>query len=694
MSADGARPAAEVPSREEPWRAQSLPVPLARLVGRGTELAQIEELVQAGVRLLTLTGPGGTGKTRLALAAARAVGAVFSDGVFFVSLAGTSSPEQMWSAIADAVGVQPELEVPNTVLRQLADRRAMLVLDNLEHLPHAGDTVRALLDGADSLVVLATSRRRLRLMAERELAVPPLPPESARELFVSRAQAVRPGFDPPADDADLALVCERLDGLPLALELAASRIRLLSLPALRSRLESSLELSGNDIDRPARQHTLRATMSWSHDLLDPAQQRAFRRMAVFAGGCDLEAAEAVLVDGEDPRDPLELVESLLDSSLVRTVDGPAGEPRIWMLQTIREFAGERLTAAGERDAICRRHSEHFAALAERAAPELRGPDQRRWRRRVEAEQANVAQALAWATGSDEDLPLAVRIAGALAWFWYGHGHATEGRQWLERIVAQSHGADDAELADVLHGLGVLLLQQDATEQAIPVLEQALAVWQRRGDRSKQARELNSLGVAHRTAGHTSRAQALLERSTALARTLGDRRRLATGLSNLALVHTDAAEPEVAVGMLEESLALDRVLDDGWGAAVDVGNLAIALVLAGSPDRALELLRSVSADVVELGDTELVADSLERFAAVWAALGLASRAARLVGAPEQIRDEAAMPLVAVDAGLLDRCTRAARAQLGEPGWAAANVAGRSLTSADAMAEAVSAAPSPQ
>ncbi|MDX1530072.1 MAG: protein kinase, partial [Rhodothermales bacterium] len=432
-----------------PARASSaLPAPLTSFVGREVEVERLGRLLEAA-RLVTLTGPAGTGKTRLAVEAARRIEHGFADGAAFVPLAPVRDPALVPSALAQALGVEASgPALPDALADALRGCELLLVLDNFEQVTAAAPAVGALLGACPRLRVLATSRVPLRLSGEREAPVPPLAvpePEAtpdpdgllahaAVRLFVERAQAVDPAFAlTPENAAAVAALCARLDGLPLAIELAAARTKLFAPAALLARLGHRLDLLANRMhDRPARHHTLRQALAWSYDLLGPEEQRLYRRLGVFRGGCTIEAAEAVAgLDGAD--DVLDGLAALVDHSLLRTTTGADGEPRFEMLETVRTFALERLAEAGERAEAQGAHAHHVLDLAERAAPELTGAEQGTWLDRLDAEHDNLRAALD-AAEADGDTGLGLRLGTALWRFWLVRGHLAEGRRRLERLL--------------------------------------------------------------------------------------------------------------------------------------------------------------------------------------------------------------------------------------------------------------------
>jgi predicted ATPase/class 3 adenylate cyclase len=685
----------------------SLPEPPTPFIARAGELQDVRDLLAgpATVRLVTVTGPGGVGKSRLALAAARAVGDKFPDGVYFVPLAPVTEAAVMWTTIAETLGVTGEGRSPPAFFERIAHREALLVLDNLEQLPAAGEVVAELIRVAPRITVLATSRRPLHVPGEHEYPVRPLPvrqrqppdgpPGGAVELFVEYAQMARPDFRLTAENTgDVVAICDRLDGLPLALELAAARIRLLSPHALLGRLDRSLEFEAGSAGRPERQRSLRDTVAWSYQLLDDEMQAFFRRLAVFSGGADLEAVAMVAADGADALDG---VAELADAGLLTVRDGRDGEPRVGMLQTVRVFALDRLADAGEFDAARSAHASCYAATAEAVTPQLRGPRPLPARDRLETELENVRFALGWCLEPVPDgLPprdrvtIGLRLCRAMSWFWYAFGYTDEGRRWQRRAVDAASVEGGPELATALHGLAVLLLQQGETAKGRDALTACLEIWRRQGDLSRVAIELSSLGVALWTAGDLEAGRKMLRESIEIAVQIGDEGRQSTALSNLGMVEVWAGNAQQAIDLLAQAQAIDERLGDVWGCAIIQSNLAGAMLRDGRPDDAYASLAGQAAGIAGLGDIELTIEIIELFAAIFAQRDEAGRAARLLGTAEALREQAGMPIRGPDAELLEEYVAAARDAVSAPEWDQQRRAGRARSAEAALADALGAA----
>jgi predicted ATPase/class 3 adenylate cyclase len=489
--------APELPSEFAPLRTldayrNNLPLQPTPLVGREKEVSEVCALLRRDeTRLLTLTGAGGIGKTRLALQAAADLLENFPDGTFFAPLATLSEAELFFSAVAETLGVKETGELPldERLKDYLSERRLLLMLDNFEQVLEAASAVTELLVRAPGLKVLATSRTPLRLYGEHVFPVPPLsmpdlkrPPPLERltqyeavGLFVERARALQPNFEVTNESAPaVAEICVRLDGLPLAIELAAARITMLPPKAMLQRLTSRLKLlTGGARDLPERQRTLRGTIEWSHALLDEGEQLLFARLAVFSGGRTLEAMEAICdAEGDLPVEVFEGVSSLLDKSLLRQEEGPNGEPRFVMLETVHEFAREKLRQSAEAEEIRRTHAEYFLTLAEEANPQLRGPNQLQWLERLEAEHDNMRAALSWALERNE-VEVALKLGGALSGFWLLRDYHSEGRRWLEEALTMDGRGSPGSRAMALAGAGWLAKDQGDLDRAKEACEEGL-----------------------------------------------------------------------------------------------------------------------------------------------------------------------------------------------------------------------------
>ena len=697
--------------------AVNLPSYSSELVGRERETAELVELIcERGARLVTLIGPGGTGKTRLAVTVAGTQQTEFPGGVFFVALHMVDRAALIWDGIAEAVGAPTDDEdVPPSerALRFLVGRRALLVLDNLEQVADADVVASRLLNEAPGVSVLATSRRPLHLVDEHQYPVTTLPvpawrpgqsPEAARigavELFEQRARMVRPGFELTANNvADVVTLCSRLDGLPLAIELAAARARLLSPKALLERLDSWLGSGLDAVDRAERQRTLASTISWSYDLLDEPDRLVFRRLGVFSSRVGLDAVEQVVgVGRDDPRDPLDVVAHLVDVSLLEIVEGPDGEPMVFMLETIRRFARDLLEASGASDAVRLRHAQWLERVTADIVDTLRSPRQMTAHDRMEAVKDDVRAALDW-TLSPEVAPGDPRRACGFALlthmdtYWYRFGYIAEGRGWHERamrLIDSGSPMDDPGIVDALHGHGLLAVQRNDPTIGAASLRRALEMARRIGDLDREARESNSLGLALRAGGDDAAGRELILRSIELARQIGNRQREATALSNVVLIHMDAEDYDRAVVAAKEATEVDRALNDPWGVAINQLNLTTALLHAEGPGPARALVEEIAQDVLALDDVELSIDMVETIAAIAASAGDAELAASLVGAADAKREGVGMPRVMTDDALLERLVGPARATAGPTRWEGAYRRGRSDSIEEAVARATSVA----
>jgi predicted ATPase len=567
----------------------------------------------------------------------------------------------------------------------LAGRRTLILFDNFEHVGAAAPLLADLLAACPRLKLLVTSREPLRIAAERQYPVPPLPESDAVMLFLERARAVRPDFELTDETAPIvAEICERLDGLPLAVELAAAWSKVLPPAALLRRLERRLELpASRSADVPARQSTLREAIAWSYDLLSDEERRLHARLSVFVGGCTVETAERVAdPDSELGIDVFEGIASLVDRSLLRESGDYEDEPRFAMLATIREYAREYLAESGEGDEVLRRHALEFARFAEEADAGLRTGDQLLWFSRLESEHDNLRAALdsSAANGDDET---ALRLGGALGWFWYAHGHALEGCARLTDLLARTENVPEELRARPMYALGVLLDQRGEPERAAELVERSLAVFRRHGEQESVARALNSLGTIRRGLGDLEAARSLLEESIGVRRELGDEPGTAGALSNLGVVAFEQGDLDGAEARFTETLALDRAHGNEWGAAVTLDNLAALALERGDYDQAGELIRDTLAAAERLADRELIAFGLEKAAVLAAAEGNVPRAGRLAGAADGLRESAGFERSRFDREWLDRHLSAVAGEEFEAG----RVAGRELEPDEALRQAM-------
>jgi predicted ATPase/class 3 adenylate cyclase len=599
------------PPRTLDARPNNLPAQLTSFVGREEDIAEVRDLL-GRTRLLTLTGPGGTGKTRLALQVAAETLTEYRDGAFFVDLSSLTDPGLVPSAVAQALGV-PEVAgrpIQETVIEHLRDRELLLIADNFEQILEAGSVIEDLLTAAPKLKVVVTSRVVLGLRGEHEYLVPPLdPPDPERlpdlatlrqiesvRLFIERAVAVSPRFRITEETAPaVARIAARLDGLPLAIELAASRTKLLSPQQLLVRLEKRLPiLTSRARTLPQRQRTLRDAIAWSHDLLDEPERRLFARLSIFTGGWILESAEAVCDPESLGLDVLDGLTSLVDQSLVRRTDAEAADPRFSMLETIREFGLEKLKEAGDLEDVARSHAEHFLGLALEAEPHLTADDQGTWLDRCEVEHPNIRAALRWAIDA-RDADRAQDAAAALWRFWHQRGHLAEGRDWFNEILAMPSGqGPTAARARALIGAGGMAWWQQDRDATGTFYREALAIERELGNKARIAEALYNLSFVV-ASDDLDMATRMLEESLELFRSLGDERGVAQVLSLLVMPDGQAGRWDAVIAKLEQVVAIWRRLGDRLQLAFTLLWLAFAYGRAGRREEA----RSSGIEALEL-----------------------------------------------------------------------------------------------
>ncbi|MGH7451195.1 MAG: ATP-binding protein, partial [bacterium] len=610
-------------------RPNNLPGHMTPLVGREHEIEALRQLLlKAEVRLVTLTGPGGIGKTSLSLRVAISLLDEFAHGVFFVGLAAIADAELVLPTIAQILGIRENRSKPlrESVIEYLRDKHLLLVLDNFEQVVAAAQAVSDLLAACPQLKILVTSRIVLRLKGEREYPVEPLrapDPQAmiskdsfsqyaAVELFIQRALAIKPDFEVNNDNAPaIAEICFRLEGMPLAIELAAARLKLFSPQALLGRLGSRLELlRGGPRDMPARHQTLRQAIAWSYDLLSPVEQTFFQRLAVFAGGCSLEAVEAIChaVD-ELAFDTLDGLAALIDKSLLRQEQTTEGEPRFVMFETIREFALERLQASEEWGATRRRHADFFLTLAEQAEPELTGAKQGVWLNILEREHDNLRAVFSWIEETGQ-ADYGLRLGAAIWRFWLVRGHSEEGRARLTALLALS-GADKPtrERAKVLNAVGTLLHGSGDYSTARLHLGESLEISRKIGDKQGMATVINNLGWIAAQLGELDAAKELSQESLALHTELGDKRGRAVAFNNLAWTAYAQSEFALAYSLQEKNLSLRQEIGDERGVAFAMAWLAWIEIVLGNYDKAASLLDSAIKKLQELGDSMIMGFSM-------------------------------------------------------------------------------------
>jgi predicted ATPase/DNA-binding SARP family transcriptional activator len=658
--------------RPRPAAVAPLPAPADPLIGREAVLDDAAALLaDPGVRMITLTGPGGIGKTRLALELARREGSRFADGPRFVPLGTIDTPERVLPEIARVLDIPED----GTVADFVAGLELLLVADNLEQVVEVAPQLGELLAASPGSKLVTTSRAPLRLAGEHELPVPPLASESARELFVTRARAVDPRLELTPEDAEyVERICARLDGLPLAIELAAARSKVLSPPAILDRLERQLDLlTAGPRDAPARQRTLRAAIGWSYELLDDAARALFAELGVFVGGWTLETAEAVAGP-----DALDGIAALADQSLI-TRHGDRYE----MFESIRAYALEQLTAAGGLDDARRRHARAFAALTEEAEEGIKGPSQAPWFARLDADAGNLRAATAWAL-VDADTDTALRLAGGLVRFWAARGALTERREALATALAAGAGLPGPRV-NALQAAGVMAAEAGDFDAAGVHFDAALQLARAVGDRARIARLQNDLATLAMYAGDHEQALRRYEEAAVILRELGDPLGLSLVTQNLAIAEDGVGRRDRAITLLEESVELARRAGDPAHIASALRTLARVL-LAGEADRerAMELIRESLTRSRDLGDLPGMIESLETVARE---AGDARTGALLLGAAEAARAAAGAIRQPDETAWVEATTAALREALGPPAFEAAVAEGAALALEDAVERAL-------
>ncbi|MGH2395646.1 MAG: tetratricopeptide repeat protein [bacterium] len=640
-------------------------------MGREKEAAEVSrQLLHSDVRLLTLVGAPGVGKTRLAIEVATGLRPRFPDGVFFVDLAVIREPAQVVDAIARTLDIQhaPGQPLLGRVGRFLRNKHLLIVLDNFEHVVAAASQIAELLEAAAHLWILATSRTPLHLEWERQFPVVPLslpdlahlpPPDAlldspAVTLFVDRVQTAKPDFRLESQNARaVAEICVRLDGLPLALELAAARVSLLPPHALLLRLQSRLGLLTTGArDLPARHQTLRDALAWSHDLLDAQERVLFRRLGAFVGGCTLEELEA-LCNGRSgtPPDLIDTLGSLLDKHLTWQETQPDQQPRYRMLETIREYALDQLAASGELDSVRQRHAEVFLALAEQAEPALRGREVQTWLDRLDREHANIRAALEWAIGAGE-IELALRTGGALWLFWFIRRYQREGDGFLQRALAVGVHVSPPVRAKALYTAAAMAWMIGNFARMKALSEESLAAFQQLNDRWGVAISIHHLAVVEISQGKAEQAVAMYERTLDFAREVGDDWLTAILLSNLAVCVATARTEDLqhAIRLNEESLGLHRTLGDRWGMSVALARIGGLERYRGNWERARRCLTEALDLAREMRDRNFISSLLSGLAVAAAHDHDYHRAATLLDEALAIAEELDDP------GIVAKCLR--------------------------------------
>ena len=677
----------------------NVPHHVSTLVGRKVEKKELHELLlDDDVRLVTVTGPGGTGKTRVSSAAALGVLPFFIDGVFFVDVTPVTTPELLPPAIADGLGVplSGDRSAVDALVEYIAGKHLLLLLDNFEQIVSAAGVVAGLLQKCPRLTVLVTTRIPLSIGGEREYPLQPLDvpqrptraavlASEAGELFERRAAAVKPGFEiTDANASSVAEVCRLLDGLPLALELAAARLKLLPVDSLVTLLGDRLKLlTGGARDAPERHRTLRGTIDWSYDLLTESESRFFRALAIFHGGASLDAIETVI--GADV-DAIDALTSLVNHSLIRQREIADGEIRFTMLQTIHDYALELLEKDPRATELQERHAHYFVRImvnakennVDRADLGAKNVD-------------NFRSALSWLSeradsGSLGDAWNLVKLCGLLGRYWYTHAGTVEGSRWLERALAAVPETPHPDRALGMHQLGVLKEQQRLFDDASRLFYEALEDYQGLGDLAGEATCLNSLGVVARGRMDIDAAEEFFLRSVEIRRNIDDPR-MSSAIGNLGIAALDRGEVDRAIKLFKESLELDMAQDDDWGVAINKNNLGVAYLEGGDIESAEALILEGLRLCFELEEYDGVAESLEASAGIASAKGDAKRSGRLLGAAETLRRSMSTPITMADERRVARWTASSHLAIGEEAYETSLQEGSAMTLEQAVDYAI-------
>jgi predicted ATPase len=740
----------ENPTKQAEIRPTNLPVQRTGFLGREKEVAAAKELLlREDVRLVTVTGPGGIGKTRLAAQVASGLVEHFPGGTHFVPLSALSDPDLVASVIVEAFGIrqaggQSPLEILNRNLQDSLRAPVLLLLDNFEHLVQAVPTVAAILAAGPNLKILVTSRAALHLYGEHEFPLPPLTLPDSRSmasvevlsqcpavaLFVQRAAAARPDFELNRENASaVAEICARLDGLPLAIELAAARVKVLSPSSMLTRLASRLQLlTGGSRDLPQRQQTLRAAIDWGYDLLSAAEQKLFRRLSVFVGGCDLESVEAVCdTKGDLDLDLLDGMASMVDKSLMQQVEQRKGESRFVMLETLREYALEKLEVSGEADLTKRAHAAYYLVLAEENATESGEAAGAGWLEQLGLEHDNFRAGLEWLTETG-NAEWGLRLGTALFRFWEVREYLAEGRDRLDRLlklteagattklrmralfaagvlageqgdyasaaalisesqdIAEALG-DKTGVAVSLNALAVFARDRGDVEVAHVLFESSLGLWRQLGDQKAVARALSNLANVVKLQGEYGRARALYAECLSIFRELGDRMGVAWSLNYQGDVAHDQGDSDAARTLYEQGLAIFREVDDRWGIAGTLADLGSLAREKGDYSTARSMYRESINFFQELNHRRGIARLLESFACLAAAQLEAERSLRLAGAAAALRQNIGAPLTPAEQAKLETSLQAARQTLTNKVGATAWLEGWALPAERAIEDAL-------